>query len=128
MQYDLSFYAGKFSEYTELRIQENRSTRIVLVKGDVTTNERNATSGVSARVYSKGSWGFASNPEIDKDTIPSVIEAATSNSVFLAEREKREEKRFPEDPFIAENELATKKRKKNEGESIPLVLWILIKL
>jgi TldD protein len=118
MKYDLLAYKNEFSEYTELRVQENRGTRIVLVNGDTTANERNTTSGVSARVYSKGSWGFASNPEIDNSTISTVIQSATDNAVFLASREKKEEKTLPEDSFTTENEFFTRKPKKTQKDMV----------
>lgn len=118
MKYDLLAHTKKFSEYTELRVQENRSTRIVLVKGDTTANERNTISGVSARVYSKGSWGFASNPEIESNTISAVIQSATDNALFLASREKKEVKELPEDSFATENEFFTNKPKNTQKDMV----------
>ena len=118
MKYDLLAHTKKFSEYTELRVQENRSTRIVLVKGDTTANERNTISGVSARVYSKGSWGFASNPEIESNTISAVIQSATDNALFLASREKKEVKELPEDSFTTENEFFTNKPKNTQKDMV----------
>jgi TldD protein len=118
MKYDLSAHKNEFSEYTELRVQENRSTRIVLVNGDTTANEKITISGVSARVYSKGSWGFASNPEIDSNTISAVIQSATDNAVFLSSREKKEEKNLPEDSFHTENAFFTKKPKKTQKDMV----------
>jgi TldD protein len=118
MKYDLLDHTKEFSEYTELRVQENRSTRIVLIKGDTTANERNTNSGVSARVYSKGSWGFASNPEIESNTISAVIQSATDNALFLASREKKEAKKLPEDSFHTENEFFTNKPKKTQKDMV----------
>lgn len=78
-----------FSDYTELRVQENRSTSIVLVNGDIVSNDRSASSGVSARVYRNGVWGFASDPVISEETIRTAISASTRNARFLDSREKR---------------------------------------
>ena len=38
-QINLSDYAQYFTEYTELRIQENRENLIVMVNGDLMRNE-----------------------------------------------------------------------------------------
>ncbi|RKZ04461.1 TldD/PmbA family protein [Candidatus Fermentibacteria bacterium] len=76
-------YANLFSGYTELRLQENRTSRISVVDGTVMGNSSSSESGVSARSYKGGSWGFASSPETDSEAIEHVIEAATENAVFL---------------------------------------------
>ena len=92
---NLHDYVKLFSSYTELRAQENRVVRIAFVKGNNTANSRSATSGISARVYKNGSWGFASNPEISEAAAKAVIQAATENAVFLDSKNKREEVRSP---------------------------------
>ena len=62
---DLSKYSNLFpNQYTELRIQENRSNGVALLNGDVINNGKSASSGVSARIFDNGHWGFASNPNI----------------------------------------------------------------
>ena len=66
---DLSPYKKLFNGYTELRIQENRHLAISMINGDIMTNRKTSTSGVSARVYKRGVWGFASHPNISDDTI-----------------------------------------------------------
>ena len=76
---DLKQFTNLFSGYTELRIQENRSDSISFVDGDIWGNAKASKSGVSARVYDKGNWGFASNPNITDDEIKRVIQSATKN-------------------------------------------------
>ena len=57
---DIQSYSSLFpKDYTELRVQENRSTGIAILNGDVVGNSRSATSGVSARVFKDGNWGFS---------------------------------------------------------------------
>ena len=51
---DLSSYTDLFSEYTELRVQENRTLNITIVNGNVMGNSRTTGSGISARTFSKG--------------------------------------------------------------------------
>ena len=76
-------YASLFTERTELRMQENRSTSITVVDGTVMGNSQNAESGVSARVWRSGAWGFASSPELGSEAVGTVIQAATENALFL---------------------------------------------
>lgn len=80
---DLSGYKHLFKGYTELRIQENRSISISLVDGTVMRNSRNSESGVSARCWMNGSWGFASSPEVTGESMKQVITASTRNASFL---------------------------------------------
>ena len=71
---DIRSYSSMFpKEYTELRVQENRSNGVALLNGDVVSNGKSAASGVSARVFKDGQWGFASNPNISDDAVESVI-------------------------------------------------------
>ena len=42
---------------------------INLTNGDVTGNTSSQKSGVSARVFKDGNWGFSSNPEINTNSI-----------------------------------------------------------
>lgn len=61
---NLQRYSSLFEQYTELRSQENRTLNIGYLRGNLVRNTKNSTSGLSARVYSHGSWGFASTPPI----------------------------------------------------------------
>lgn len=80
---DLSVYKGLFRGYTELRLQENRSTNISIVDGTLMGNSRTSESGVSARCWKNGSWGFASSPEVDSDAFRHVVRSASRNAEFL---------------------------------------------
>lgn len=92
---DLRAYASLFQEYTELRVQENRNTRIVMINGDIAENQKASTGGMSARVYKQGVWGFASHPVISDDTIGQVVASATQNARFLDAREQRRAGELP---------------------------------
>ncbi|MFT4632691.1 MAG: TldD protein [Candidatus Azotimanducaceae bacterium] len=83
---DLKKYSNQFASYTELRLHENRSENIALLNGDVVSNTRDASGGVSARVFDKGAWGFCSNPDMGNEAIETTISAATRNAAFLAKR------------------------------------------
>lgn len=109
IQKDLHTYTNLFSEYTELRVQENRNVSISMVNGDIMTNRKTSTSGVSARVYKHGVWGFASHPNISDDTIRQVVESATENAVFLDSREQRKADRLPQVSAVEEHDFSTEK-------------------
>ncbi|MGL4738805.1 MAG: TldD/PmbA family protein [Cellulosilyticaceae bacterium] len=69
--------------HTELRAQTNKKRRISLVAGNLTSNERVETSGVSARVYKNGVYGFSSLAECSETASEAVLKAATENALFM---------------------------------------------
>ena len=85
---DLNQYSDFFSEYTELRMQENRNNRISMVNGDVMGNSISSSSGVSSRVYKEGNWGFASNPDLSDSAVEYVVQSASDNVRFMNDRNK----------------------------------------
>jgi len=88
MKYEnLNKFRNSFSNYTELRVQENRNSSINLTNGDVTGNTSSQKSGVSARVFKDGNWGFSSNPEINTNSILGVVKASTENVQFMNKRD-----------------------------------------
>ncbi|OPL18955.1 MAG: peptidase [Candidatus Aegiribacteria sp. MLS_C] len=115
---ELGSYSGSFSEYTELRVQENRSLDIAIVNGDVMSNSVSTVSGVSARTYTNGLWGFASSPTIDDGGIRGVIESATANCRFLASREHRDGPVLPSVPGRSHRDFSTSRRRLSQKEII----------
>ena len=115
---DLSSYTPLFEEYTELRMQENRETRIYLLKGNLVRNEKRATSGVSARVFKNGSWGFSSNPEMSHEVVKSVIEKATENALFLDSRIEKSPKSLPHARASSEDDFSTRKPRLSQKEQV----------
>ena len=105
---DLRQFAGLFDAYTELRIQENRNKEVKLVNGSVATNSRSAMSGVSARVNRNGSWGFASNPNMEEGSIRSVIKTASNNAALLDSKERKGRPPLPWTKVSSENDFSTK--------------------
>ena len=106
---DLRQFAGLFRGYTELRAQENRSVGVTFVKGNNTSNARQATGGISARVYMNGSWGFSSNPETTPDSVREVVRSATQNASFLDSRERKGKGPLPAVQAESVNDFSTKK-------------------
>ncbi len=121
---DLKAYAGLFKTYTELRVQENRTIQISFVKGNNTVNLRSATSGVSARAYQNGSWGFASSPELTPDAIASVVKEATENALFLDSRERKGKAPLPVAAVSSDNDFSTKKPRLGQKELVDFVRQI----
>ena len=117
----LSFPPGftpDFSEYTELRIQENSSLNIAFVNGNLMGNSRNVKSGISARVYKNGVWGFASHPELTKEAAGSTVKAATENALFLDSREKRGKPPLPDVSGKVDKSFATKQKRMSQMELV----------
>lgn len=69
--------------HTELRVQENRQRRVSLVQGNLTSNVRSEISGISARVYKNGVYGFSSTAELNGGSAEAVLAAATENAAFM---------------------------------------------
>ncbi len=121
---DFRKYCGLLKAYTELRFQENRTVQIAFVRGNNTVNARTATSGVSARVYAGGSWGFASNPEHTQEAVKLVIGAANENASFLDSRERKGKGPLPAAISASENDYGTKKPRLTQNDLVDFVRQI----
>ena len=75
---------------TVLRGHENRNRRAVLLKGNLVQNSRSEWRGISARVNSRGTYGFASIAEYTPEAAEKVIKAATENALFLSKHSGRD--------------------------------------
>lgn len=69
--------------HTELRAQISTNRRVGLIGGEVTTNVRAESCGVSARVLRAGVYGFCSMAEMDEEAAKTVLAAASENARFL---------------------------------------------
>ena len=74
------------SDYAEIRSQINTNNRISIISGNLVGNSIVTSSGVSARVYKNGVYGFASMGEYSDESIKNVINAARDNALFLDRR------------------------------------------
>ena len=72
--------------YTEARLQDNRSRRLVLLNGDLITNSQSSQSGASVRCWDGGQWGFASSADLSAGTVGKLVANARKNAAFLASR------------------------------------------
>jgi len=58
---------------TELRAQVNRNRTVALMSGNIVRNDREDISGVSARSYKNGVYGFASMAELSEEAVKKVL-------------------------------------------------------
>ena len=70
--------------YLELRHHELRKTRLALVDGNLTANQRSVQAGVSARACRGGYWGFASAPAEGAGVEDRVRDRAAANARAMA--------------------------------------------
>lgn len=106
---DIARHSTLFSEYTELRVQENRSISVGALNGDIINNTKSAQGGLSARVCKNGLWGFASTPETSDAAIRQAIALATDNARFLGSKAGKADTRLPCRPGRGDHNLATSK-------------------
>lgn len=118
---ELNDYGQYFTEYTELRVQENRQNVIAMVNGDLMNNQKVTKSGVSARSYKNGVWGFASNPEINTNTLKGVIETATKNAQFLNKKTKKAPLQLASRHGNEHHDFSTRKNRWSQQELIDLL-------
>ncbi len=75
---------------TVLRMQENRSRRVTLLKGNLVGNTRSESRGISARVALRGSCGFASTSGCESADADEVLRDACENARFLDRHASRD--------------------------------------
>ncbi len=81
--------------HTELRAQMNRNRAVVLMSGNIVTNQREDISGVSARSYKNGVYGFASMAEISDEAVKKVLKASADNADFFDMHIRKQREMFP---------------------------------
>lgn len=114
--WNLEAYRGLLNGYTELRAQENRSFSIHFLNGQVTSNTSSTESGISARQFDKGSWGFASHPQISKSSVERVLQEAARNAQFMSRQSKVTSKIAHVKGIKSSIDLSTKKPKMSSSE------------
>ena len=84
----ISSLHGSFTPgaHSELRAQRSLARRVVVLGGNLVSNTRSDTQGVSARVYSNGVYGFASAADLGEAAARKALETATGNALFLNSR------------------------------------------
>lgn len=82
--------------HAEVRAQVNTRRGVGIVSGNLVSNVRSESAGVSARAYKNGVWGFSSTADYNEAAVKKVIEAAQDNALFLDGRVKKGK---PDIPF-----------------------------
>lgn len=113
---NLNKYLNELTQYTELRIQENRNLNMTFLNGNMVTNSKSSNNGVGARVYKNGAWGFASNAEIDDDSVREVLKAASNNATFLNSKKDIRKDSFPKTVGNMEKDFRSKKKSISQTE------------
>jgi TldD protein len=117
----LDQYSSFISQYTELRVQENRSLNITFLNGNLVGNAKDISNGISARTYKNGSWGFASSSETSEEAVKAVIKSASENAVFLDSREKRNKPFFNKTTGSFEKNFATQRARLSQQEIMDFI-------
>lgn len=81
--------------HTELRAQHNRQRYVAMMSGNLVSNTREDSSGVSARSYKNGVYGFASMAELGDEAVKNVLRASVENADFLDRRLQKSKPLFP---------------------------------
>ncbi|MDR1630521.1 MAG: TldD/PmbA family protein [Oscillospiraceae bacterium] len=72
--------------HAEVRAQTNTRRAVSIVSGNLVSNVRSESGGVSARAYKNGVWGFSSTADYDEEAVKKVIKSAQDNALFLDSR------------------------------------------
>ncbi|HTV31564.1 MAG TPA: DNA gyrase modulator [Methylocella sp.] len=77
--------ASALKQYGEIRWHANFSTAVSMRKGVPLANGQSRDSGVSARIFDSGAYGFAALAEEDEDALRVVLAKAAENAQSLGE-------------------------------------------
>jgi len=91
----ISGFKGSFALHTELRAQQNVNRAVSMLGGSLISNSRTEESGVSARVYKNGVYGFASGAEYSEESVKAILAAAERNAEFMDNRVNKGKPAFP---------------------------------
>jgi len=119
---DLKKYNNLLTDYTELRLHENRTGEIRFLNGDCLSNSRSAVRGASARVFKNNSWGFASIPQSDAASIEKIVKTADYNAAFIGSRMQSKRKIARQlEQFEPVHDFSTKKKRWSSSELLEFI-------
>lgn len=78
----LSPHRAQLSDHTELRAQKNTSRGVSMLGGNLVGNARTEKSGINARVYKNGVYGFASSAEYSEESIKACSRPRATTPCF----------------------------------------------
>ncbi len=115
---DLNIEFSKLDKYTEVRLQENKQSTLVLLNGNLVTNNQSSTSGACARVYANGCWGFSSDQNTDEKSINEIIAVAKKNAEFLASKTNNDFKPFSSEKITSNHDFSTKEERWSHDKKV----------
>lgn len=115
---EIKKFQGQLADYTELRAQENRSFTVHFMNGQMIANNNSTESGVSARNFASGVWGFASHPQINENSIKKILSESLLNAKYLAIKSKVQKKQTQIHGSKFKIDLSTQKNKWQETEIV----------
>ena len=86
LQDAITQFKPQLGGHTELRTQRNVNRLVAIISGNITQNVSTEVTGLCARVYDGGYWGFASSADCGAGKVAGVIEAASRNAAFLTSK------------------------------------------
>lgn len=122
--FDLTPYADLLPGYGELRVQENRNRNIAITNGKIITNEIGSKKGLSARVLSGATMGFAATESICGAAVKKVIERAKKNADYLKPYSQHEYKEMQFKPYQHAMDLSTKKKVLTAAEIVGFLMEV----
>ncbi len=108
------------SDYSELRFHDARTSTLVLVDGNLTTNTQTEDVGTSARTYLNGYWGFAAGPETGDHIGHNLSNKANANARVMARFGHKNQSVLPEAAYRGEH-IIQGKTPYTQKESIDLL-------
>ncbi len=106
---NLSQFMKSGMDYTELKIQENRSISMAMIDGTLIQNNVSASGGLLSRTFKNGVWGLASSPLITPESMKAVIAKASANSEYLSIRANKGSVVLPSRTVSGDYQFYTKK-------------------
>src|SRR5215475_3273209 len=94
----LERHAKSLDSYTELRWHANHNVRLTMRKGTLLQNTESHESGVSARCYRSGAFGFASRPGDSEAAIATALGDARANAELYERAAGVQAARLPQTP------------------------------
>lgn len=100
------------TRYAEVRVEQQSSEDIIMRNMRIEAAGKSTLSGVSVRVLYENGWGFASTPNIDRESVKNIVETAVKMAKVSSKRSKTEinlsEEKFYEDKVIVKPEIGFK--------------------
>ena len=115
---NLNQFKSELTGYTEIRNQFNSTGVIRLVNGNLVSNTKDETSGISARTFKDGYWGFSSDSIVGTDTFKKVIKNANDNASNMAKYLKKNNKTLPDNNFNIEKDHIIESKRASRDEMI----------